>query len=144
MIRHHHAQELELQMRKIAILMRQNTKSLLATHDITLPQYYALIQLRDQRLTMGDLCSRLFLASSTVTDLIDRMESVKLVQRIRDDQDRRVIRIELLPGGKAIIDRVVEERLNFLSKRLFKMDDANVDVLMKTVKELQHLMEQQE
>ena len=47
-------------------------------------------------MTIGDLSNKMYLAFSTTTDLIDRMEKSELVQRIRDEQDRRVVRIHLL------------------------------------------------
>ena len=141
-MRHPLAKDLELKMRKVTMLLRKNTKSILVQHDITLPQYYALIQLRDQSLTMGELCCRLFLASSTVTDLIDRMENQELVRRVRVENDRRSIRIELLAGGRQIIDRVIEDRLDFLSMRLNKIAEDKIETLIQTTAELITLMEE--
>ncbi len=65
-------------------------------------------------MTIGDLSNKMYLAFSTTTDLVDRMEKNELVQRVRDEQDRRVVRIHLLPEGERIIQEVIEKRQNYL------------------------------
>jgi DNA-binding MarR family transcriptional regulator len=47
------------------------------------------------RPTMGELGSELGLSSAAVTALVDRLERAGLARRIRDDDDRRRIRVEL-------------------------------------------------
>jgi len=51
-------------------------------------------------MTIGELSNIMYLAFSTTTDLVDRMEKNELVMRIRDDQDRRVVHIHLLQEGE--------------------------------------------
>ncbi len=138
---HPYVEEVELHLRSISILIRHHTRELLTQYDLTLPQYYALIHLRKHRLTMGELCCRLYLASSTVTDLVDRMEKLDLVTRVRDEEDRRVIRIEVQDAGRQIIERVMQDRLRFLSERLRKLNEKQVEKLVTLLEELHTLME---
>jgi DNA-binding MarR family transcriptional regulator len=42
--------------------------------------------------------------SSTVTGVIDRLEQKKLVSRQRNSPDRRIINIQLTPGGKKLAE----------------------------------------
>jgi len=58
------------------------------------------------------------LACSTITDLIDRMEKTNLVRRRKDEQDKRVVRVEVLQEGHDILARVLEKRIEFLSEKL--------------------------
>ncbi len=138
---HPYVEEVELHLRSISILIRHHTRELLTQYDLTLPQYYALIHLRKHRLTMGELCCRLYLASSTVTDLVDRMEKLDLVTRVRDEEDRRVISIEVQDAGRQIIERVMQDRLRFLSERLRKLNEKQVEKLVTLLEELHTLME---
>ena len=66
-------------------------------------------------MTIGDLSNKMYLAFSTTTDLVDRMENNKLVKRVRDEQDRRVVRIHLLGEGERIIEEVIDKRRKYLN-----------------------------
>jgi DNA-binding MarR family transcriptional regulator len=56
--------------------------------------------------TVSELCERLQLAQSTVTELVQRAETAGLVGREQSDDDGRIIRLRLTPEGEAALDRV--------------------------------------
>ena len=85
--------------------------------------------LEDGDLTIGELSRKINLAFSTTTDLVDRMEKNKLVERTRDTKDRRVVRIHLLPVGRKIIREVIDQRRVYLSQVLSDVPADKVDVL---------------
>lgn len=68
----------------------------------------------------------MYLAFSTTTDLVDRMEKNELVVRIREEQDRRVVRIKLLKEGERVIEEVIQKRQEYLKTVLadFTVDEA--------------------
>jgi DNA-binding MarR family transcriptional regulator len=107
---------LEKELRHIAALIKQKGREILSNYTITPPQFIALQWLHELGdMTIGDLSNKMYLAFSTTTDLVDRMEKSELVQRIRDTQDRRVVRIHLLKEGERIIEEVIEQRQNYLT-----------------------------
>jgi DNA-binding MarR family transcriptional regulator len=107
----------EKELRYIAGIIRQKGRELLSDYTITPPQFIALQWLfEDGDMTIGDLSAKMFLACSTTTDLIDRMEKNNLVERIKDTNDRRVVRIHLLDEGKRIIDEVIKKRQLYLKE----------------------------
>ena len=107
---------LERELRHIAALIKQKGREILSNYTITPPQFIALQWLHELGdMTIGDLSNKMYLAFSTTTDLVDRMERNELVQRIRDNQDRRVVRIHLLKEGERIIEEVIEQRQNYLA-----------------------------
>ena len=69
-------------------------------------------------MTIGELSKSMALACSTITDLIDRMEKAQLVVRKKDEKDKRVVRIEVLPEGYEILEKVLNKRIEFLSSKL--------------------------
>lgn len=140
MDRHPKVEDIEFHLRKIAVLIRHHTREMLTQYGLTLPQYYALIHLRNNCMTMGELCSHLYLASSTVTDLVDRMENAGLVKRARSEEDRRIIRLELLPPGEEVVKRVMDDRMEFLSKKLVMLEDSQVTSLLDSLTNLYGLM----
>ncbi|KIL40084.1 hypothetical protein SD70_16165 [Gordoniibacillus kamchatkensis] len=59
---------------------------------ITGPQLFVLRELfMGEPRTIGDLSRAVELSNSTVTGIVDRLERAKLVERHRDEKDRRVV-----------------------------------------------------
>jgi DNA-binding MarR family transcriptional regulator len=56
----------------------------------------------------ADLARHYGIDASAVTRLIDRLEKRKLLSRVRSDEDRRAVRLELTPSGHAIAARMPE------------------------------------
>lgn len=106
---------LEKRLRYISGTIKQNGRKILNNYPITSPQFVALQWLLEEGdLTIGELSNKISLAFSTTTDLVDRMERNELVVRVRDQKDRRVVRIHLLKKGKIIIHEVIEKRQDYL------------------------------
>lgn len=82
----------------------------------------------------------MYLAFSTTTDLIDRMEKSELVARVKDANDRRVVRIHLLEKGKTIIHEVIVKRQDYLEDILADFSQDQVDTLEKSLNLLQDHM----
>ena len=132
---------MEKELRYISHLIKQKGREILSNYTITPPQFVALQWLHESGdMTIGDLSNKMYLAFSTTTDLVDRMEKNELVQRVRDEQDRRVVRIHLLPEGERIIQEVIDKRQNYLRELLqdFEVDEAQE--LLKLLKKLHLLM----
>jgi len=71
--------------------------------DVTLAQCLVLLEVEGhERPTVGRLASRLRLDNSTLTRTLDGLATRGLVERIRDDGDRRVVRIELTSAGEDV------------------------------------------
>lgn len=69
--------ELEKSLRHIAAIVKQKGREILEDYTITPPQFIALQWLFERGdMTIGDLSNRIFLACSTTTDLVDRMEKI--------------------------------------------------------------------
>ncbi|MEI4769367.1 MarR family transcriptional regulator [Psychrobacillus sp. FJAT-51614] len=132
---HHEVAFLEKELRHISGIIKQKGRQILNAYTITPPQFVALQWLLEQGdMTIGDLSNKMYLAFSTTTDLIDRMERSELVQRIRDDQDRRVVRIHLLKEGERIIEEVIAKRQQYLEdilKQFNKDEVANLSTLLE-------------
>lgn len=133
--------ELEKNIRQASVIIRKRGRDILADFDITPPQFNALLVLSEASgLTMGELCDRLYLACSTATDLIDRMERNGLIERERDANDRRVIRLKVTEKGFAVIDRVMQARCRYLACILDRVGDQEKEQLIVSLKRLNELM----
>jgi DNA-binding MarR family transcriptional regulator len=111
--------EIEQRLRQIAGVVRRKGRAMLEEYGITPPQFDALVILNwDGELTIGDLSNRLYLAYSTTTDLVDRLERQGFVVRQRDESDRRVVRVKVLEKGSSLIEKVVDARRAYLGSIL--------------------------
>ncbi|WP_188431028.1 MarR family winged helix-turn-helix transcriptional regulator [Kroppenstedtia guangzhouensis] len=124
--------EIECLLREISVVVKRKGREILNEFPITPPQFTALLWLNDEGdMTIGDLSQKMYLACSTMTDLVDRMEKNGLVERVRDDRDRRVVRIHLLKKGKEIIGDVMETRQSYLSQVLSRFSEEEVREMAK-------------
>ena len=81
-------------------------RELLKDLDLTYPQYLVMLVLWERDgLTVGEIASRVFLDSPTVTPLLKRLETAGLVSRDRSPQDERQVLITLTDAGRALRKR---------------------------------------
>lgn len=119
---------MEKELRYISGIIKQKGREILNSYTITPPQFIALQWLFEHGdMTIGDLSNKMYLAFSTTTDLVDRMEKNELVVRVREEQDRRVVRIKLLQEGERIIEEVIKKRQEYLENVLSDFSDEEVE-----------------
>lgn len=63
----------------------------LCKYGITVPQLVVMRQIHSEPKTIGQISKAVDLSYSTVSGIIDRLEREQLVERIRDEKDRRVV-----------------------------------------------------
>lgn len=141
---HHHEKinEIEYDLRKVNAVVKQKGREILNNFPITPPQFIALQWLSEEGdMTIGDLSNKMYLAFSTTTDLIDRMEKNQLVERVRDKRDRRVVRIHLLDKGSKIIEDVLERRRAYLREMLSDLDQEKINQVSESLAILYKIMQ---
>jgi DNA-binding MarR family transcriptional regulator len=132
---------IEKDLRYISGIVKQKGREMLSSYTITPPQFIALQWLfEDGDMTIGELSNKMYLACSTTTDLIDRMEKHLLVERVKNPTDRRVVRIHLLDEGKRSIDEVIKKRQVYLEEVLVNFSPQEIQLLQTSLKKLHHEM----
>lgn len=132
---------IEKHLRKVDYIIRRKGREILSDFNITVPQFSALqILINQGDMTIGELSQKMALACSTITDLIDRMEKSELVVRKKDDKDKRVVRVEVLPNGYDILEKVLNKRIDFLSGKLSNFSDEDKNKLNLGLKALYEAM----
>lgn len=135
------AAEFEDVVRKISKIMNKRLRDSLKYTCITPPQFTALVTIyRENKLTIGDLCERMFLACSTISGLVDRLEKLDLVERARDEEDRRVVRLQLTAKGIAITEDILHKRRLKLEKDMSKIEMARQKELLTNLKLMLEIM----
>lgn len=133
--------DIEKELRYIAGIIKQKGREILSNYTITPPQFVALQWLFEEGdMTIGELSNKMYLAFSTTTDLIDRMEKNQLVKRIKDEKDRRVVRVHLLDEGVRVIDEVIKKRQKYLSEVLKNFTSEEITLLRENLIKLHRYM----
>lgn len=136
-----HVADIEKSLRHIAAIIKQKGREILNQYAITPPQFVGLQWLYELGdMTIGELSGKMYLACSTTTDLIDRMQKNALVERVKDPSDRRVIRIHLLPEGERIIQEVIKKRQEYLCDMFETFSEDEVVVFETSLLKLQQEM----
>ena len=107
-------------------------KSVLAPLGLTYPQYLAMRSLWEcDQQTVGGLCGKLHLESSTLTPLLKRLEGAGLIERSRDAHDERQVRVRLTAAGRAL--RV---RAKGVPERVFKLTGLSIPDAIRLHREI--------
>ncbi len=97
-----------------SLTMTKRYRPLLAELGLTYPQYVVMLALweRDD-LSVSELGERVALDSGTLTPLLKRLESLKLLRRTRSELDERRVHVTLTEIGSALHARAgsVNERV---------------------------------
>lgn len=76
------------------------------THGLTLGQVRLLKKIRDNPMVAGDLAKELGVLATSLTRMMERLQSNGLIERHLDRTDRRRIMVELTPLGKETLGNV--------------------------------------
>ena len=85
----------------------------------------AILEL-DGPLTMRGLAEAMDVSQASATGIVDRMEQRGLVERQRDDEDRRVVRVTLTDEGRRLVSGMTAERRDHLAAMLDTLTDEEL------------------
>lgn len=120
--------QIEENFRQVCVKIKKKGRTILNDFEITPPQFAALLELLEHGdMTIGELSSRMYLACSTVTDLLDRMERNQLVLRVKDEKDRRIVRVHVLEKGHRLIEEVLYVRCRYIEEVLSDMAPESIE-----------------
>lgn len=98
--------QLCFQLYSASRLMTKLYQPLLKPLDLTYPQYLVMLVLWEfpmgHKFTVTELGERLYLDSGTLTPLLKRLESKRLIQRQRSSEDERQVWVKLTTSGEGL------------------------------------------
>ena len=101
--------------------------------ELTMHQFRTLALLRQSPQRVSDIAARLGIRLSAATSFVDRLETKRLVERVHDATDRRVVKCQLTPLGRKEADslwRINREWLEGLTKNL---GDEDLTVVVRAM-----------
>ncbi|MEU8776697.1 MarR family transcriptional regulator [Streptomyces sp. NPDC048606] len=120
--------EVVARIQRMANIVDRGLKTFLAGHGLEVGEFDLLAGLRRSgppyALTAGALIPAAMVTSGAITNRIDRLVAKGLVERVRDEVDRRSVRIRLTASGLALTETLIAEHLRNYAELLAPLDRA--------------------
>jgi DNA-binding MarR family transcriptional regulator len=110
-------------------------------YGLTVPQMLLIHELQEHPgVTLNDLSKKLSLSKSTVSGIVDRLEKGEYVTREIPKDNRRIVKISLLPKGIEISAIVKDVKSKQLSKLLEKVDISETEEIIHAFRKFHKLI----
>ena len=133
--------------RMIALLPRmlrgfaRRESNYLSRGKITLPQMGVLEYLSSRRESpMNELARHLGVTRPAATGLVDRLIAQGLVSRQGDRTDRRVVRINLTPKGRRVLDNIWNQKRRMLQEVFGRLSPADRSQYLATLERVVEIL----
>jgi DNA-binding MarR family transcriptional regulator len=127
-------------LRRISRAIDLHSRQLAARYKLTGPQLICLRELeRTDEMRSGVLAQEVNLSQPTVTGILDRLEARELVQRKRDDKDKRRVLVTITPTGSKLVAHAPTPLHKQFADRLAKLSpdqQATIDRVLAQIVEM--------
>lgn len=138
------AQEIDRDMRAIRAIIRRPLQAEIARGNLTGPQQSAMATLvHSGPMSLKELSTRLGLAHSTTSGIVDRLEKHGMVERQPDKADHRVTRIAVTREVQEFVrDKMPKLGIHPLLTALRRAKPLQRDAILQGLKTLRKLLEE--
>ena len=132
------AEELRPALLRLARNLRKETETLgITSHQVTL-----LWLVRSQPgLSLRELAEQEGISPPSLSGHVDRLEAAGLLRRVRSDDDRRRVGLELTREGRSLLKRVRARRTTWLADRLERLPEDERERIEAALPALYALLE---
>lgn len=97
-----------------------------------------------ERLTAGQLATRISLSQATVTSILDRLEANGLVQRQRASEDRRRVHVVLTAAGEEVLKSAPRPLQETFIRQFRELPDWEQQRVLSSLQRVAHMMDADE
>lgn len=129
-------------IRDINSLIQDNFKEHFCEIGLTPPQIMvAGVLCNKKSMKISEISEKINLSNSTVSGIVDRLEKIHVVRRVRDEKDRRVVRVELTEEfGKINVD-FQDKIKNYFEELLKDCSEENTKKIIDGLETLKEVLE---
>ena len=133
--------ELALMLRRLTVELDAVGQRFAGLHGLGRSDVRALVAIMDaaragRPMTAGALGAAVELSSASVTALVDRLERVGHVERVRDEHDRRRVVLEMTPAAMAAGGEFFGGLQRDLAAAMDSYSDEELDVVRRFLEEM--------
>lgn len=135
-------EELLVALRKVIRAIDLRSKQLSKSIGLTGPQLLVMRFLGNHSGAMvRQIADHVNLSSATITNIVDRLESRELVQKIRSTEDKRRVGVYLSDKGQEILERAPMPFQEHFINRFSKLEEWEKSQMVATLQRLAHMMD---
>lgn len=99
---------------------------------LTLPQFYTLLHLEQtaEACKMSDLADATHQSAASLTGVVDRLRDKQLLERVRDERDRRQVMVAVSPQGRELISEIKQARREQMQTALAHLGEPEIETLI--------------
>lgn len=146
MTNHERSQELITRYEEVLFMVGKKVISLIKEQigeELTTDQHLTMRYIKNfGPCTSSQLAEAFFVKKSAITAIINRLVEKGYVQRLYDQDDRRVIYLTLTEDGDAVYGKSEEDIQKMVEKYLFQLDEAEIESFLNTYEKLAHILKE--
>jgi len=117
-------------MRRITVALAAQVEQALEPCGLTYAQWIPIYKLRYTSVTTAaELARECFLDAGSMTRMLDRLEAKGFVRRVRSQEDRRVVKLDLTAQGRETAEKIPAVLCQVQNACLRGFDRAELDTL---------------
>jgi DNA-binding MarR family transcriptional regulator len=129
-------------LRRIIHTVDVQSKRVAACYGVTVPQIICLVKVMEKGpLTTNALSREIFLSSSTVIGILDRLEEKGYVVRTRDTRDRRQVFVSSTTAGQKLVRETPSLVHETLCNAFTDLSDLELATIADSLEKIIELME---
>lgn len=126
--------------RSVNNMIKQHVHTDITTDQFTILQFIH----QEEKVTATEIAQHFGLGKSAITAYVNRLMQKDLLQRERNDRDRRIIYLSLTEHGKKVVTITEKEIHYFIEEKLTHFDMKEVEKFLHALERLSDLMEAEE
>jgi DNA-binding MarR family transcriptional regulator len=124
-------------IRRMFQVVNEHSKQAEHKTGLTGPQLWAIKTIAQEApIMVSEIASRMHLHPATVVGILDRLEVRGMVLRVRSQEDRRVVRVELTGLGEDLVKKAPEVAQGLLVAGLEKLKTKNLKTIASSLDQL--------
>lgn len=121
-------------------MIKQHVHEDITTDQFTLLQFVE----QHQSTTASEIAQYFGVGRSAITALVNRLVEKSLLERKRNEEDRRIIYLSLTDRGKLVVIETEKQINRFLQQKLAYFDESEVEKYLVAIEKLATLVEKDE
>lgn len=128
-------------VKNIKISMHGIMQNQLKEIDLTGPQFMIVgLLTHEKQLKMSELAEKMGLSASTVSDIVHRLERQSFVERVKSQEDGRVVFVQLTEAFKLAYEEKIKQIENSWADRIKSASDAEINKIREGLSALERLL----
>ena len=131
-------------IKEVFVLLDDGDRRCLQQYNLTPTQFYALHWSNSaEGKTLGEVSERLLCTRSNVTRVVDLLVRRGLLNRERDSEDRRVVRVYRTPAGQKLYEEVSRTYVDSIRERIAALSESEHATLQELLAPLKSSLKSQ-